>query len=148
MGHSDNGPQVAANTVIGRIVYQHSHGVGMFGNGFGNLIPPHSQGDAQALIHLRIDIHRNRAAQNQCVDDAFMDVARQDDFIPTLAGGQYHTLYGAGGSAHHEKSLGRAKGVRRQFFRLPDHRYRVAEIVQGLHAVYIHPHALLTQESG
>ena len=29
-----------------------------------------------------------------------------------------------------------------------DHRYRVAEVVQGLHAVYVHTHALLTQKSG
>lgn len=102
----------------------------------------------RALIHFRIDIHRNRAAQNQRVDDAFMDIAGQDDLIPALAGGKRHTLDRAGGNAHHKKSVDRAEGVRRQFFRLMDHRYRVTKIVQGLHTVYIHSHALLTQEGG
>lgn len=71
-----------------------------------------------------------------------MDVTGQGDLVALFAGGENHALYGAGGAAHHEERVGRAKGIRRQLFRLPDHRYQVAEIVQGLHAVYIHAHAL------
>ena len=31
-------------------------------------------------------------------------------------------------------------------FRFPDHRNRMAQVVQGLHAVYVHAHALLPEE--
>ena len=67
---------------------------------------------------------------------------------PPLAGRQHHALHTAGGAAHHQKGVGRAEGVRRQVLRLPDHRDRMAQIVQRLHAVHVHPHALLPQKGG
>ena len=46
------------------------------------------------------------------------------------------------------KGMGRAKSIGGQLFCLPDDRYRVAEVVQRLHAVDIHAHTLLAQKSG
>jgi len=44
--------------------------------------------------------------------------------------------------------MGCAKGVGGQFFCFPDDRHRVAEVVQRLHAVHVHAHALLAQKGG
>lgn len=148
MRHLDDGPQVAADAVVGGVVHQHGHGVGVLGNGLGHLLPLHAQGDAQPGIHLRVDVDRHRTAQHQSVQHAAVDVAGQNDLVAPLAGGKHHALHRAGGAAHHQKGVCCAKGVGGQLLGLPDHRYRVAEVVQGLHAVYVHTHALLTQKSG
>ena len=42
--------------------------------------------------------------------------------------------------------MGCAKGIGGQLLSLPDDRYRVAEIIQRLHAVHVHTHALLAQK--
>ena len=42
--------------------------------------------------------------------------------------------------------MGCAKGIGGQLLGLPDDRYRVAEIIQRLHAVHVHTHALLAQK--
>ena len=120
VSHFDNGPQIAADTVISRIINKHRHRMGMLGDGFRHLLPAHSKGNAEPLIHVWIDVHRHRAAQNQSVDYAFMYIAGQDDFVSTLARGQDHTLHGACRAAHHQKRMGCAKGIRRQFFSLQD----------------------------
>ena len=120
----------------------------MLGDGLGYLLPAHPQGNAQPMVHIRIDVHRHRAAQDQGVDHALMNVAGQDDFIPPLAGSQDHTLYRACGAADHQKRVGRTKGGRCQFFRLQDDRYRMAEVVQRLHAVHVYADTLLSQKRG
>ena len=144
--HAHNGAQVAADAVVGGVVHKHRHGAGVLGNGFGHLFAPHAQADAQAAVNLGVDVHRHRAAQHQRVEHAAVDVARQDDLIPAFAGGQHHALYRAGGAAHHQKGVRRAKGVGGQFLRFADDRDRVAEVVQRFHAVDVHPHALLAQK--
>ena len=146
VGHLDDGPQVGADAVVGGVVDQHGHGVGMLLDGLCHLLPLHAQGDAQALVHLGVDVDRHRAAEHQRVQHAAVDVAGQDDLIAPLAGGEHHALHAAGGAAHHQKGVGRAKGVRRQLLGLPDDRHRVAEVVQRLHAVDVHAHTLLAQE--
>ena len=42
--------------------------------------------------------------------------------------------------------MGCAKGIGGQLLGLPDDRYRVTEIIQRLHAVHVHTHALLAQK--
>ena len=148
VSHFDNGPQIAADTVISRIINKHRHRMGMLGDGFRHLLPAHSKGNAEPLIHVWIDVHRHRAAQNQSVDYAFMYIAGQDDFITPLACGQDHALHGACRAAHHQKRVGCAKGIRRQFFCLQDDRHRVTEVIERLHAVYVHADALLSQKCG
>ena len=120
----------------------------MGGDGLGHRFPPHAQGDAQPLVHIGIDIHRHRAAEDQRIDDALVDVPGQNDLVAPLAGGQHHALHGTGGAAHHQKGVGRAEGVGGQLLRFPNHGNRMAEIVQRLHAVDVHAHALLSQKSG
>ena len=75
-----------------------------------------------------------------------MHIAGQNDLIAALAGGKHHALHTAGGAAHHEERVGSAKGICGQLLCFPDDRYRVAEIIQRLHAVHVHTHALLAQK--
>ena len=148
MGHLDDCAQVAADAVVGGVVHQNGHGVGVLPDGLFHLLPLHAQRDAQTLVHLWVHVNGHSAAEHQRVQHAAVHVAGQDDLIAPLAGGQHHALHRAGGAAHHQKGVGRAKGVGGQFFGLPDDRYRVAEVVQRFHAVHIHAHALLAQKGG
>ena len=93
VGHPHNGAQVAANAVVGGVINQHRHGVGVLGNGLGHLLTLHAQTDAEAVVHLRVDVDRHRAAEHQRVQHTAVDVARQDDFIPALASCQHHALH-------------------------------------------------------
>ena len=77
-----------------------------------------------------------------------MDIAGQNDLIAALAGGQHHALHRAGRAADHQKGIRRTEGLGGQLLGLPDDRYRVAEVIQRLHAVDIHPNTLLTKEGG
>ena len=99
--HFYDSTQVRADAVVGGVIHQHSHGVGVLLDGLGHLLPLHAQRDAQTLIHLRVHIHRHRAAQHQRVQHAAVHVAGQNDLIAPLAGGKYHALHAAGGAAHH-----------------------------------------------
>ena len=101
VGHPHNGAQVAANAVVGGVVHQHGHSVGVLGNGLGHLLPLHAQTDSEAVVYLRVDVDRYRTAEHQRVQHAAVHVARQNDLIPALAGGQHHALYRAGRAAHH-----------------------------------------------
>ena len=146
VGHLHNGPEVAAHSIIGGIVHHDGYRIRIFPDGPGHLIPFHPQADSQPFVHIRIHIDRDGPAEHQGVDDAFMDVPRQDDLIPPFAGRQNHGLDGAGGPPHHQKSPAGAEGIGGQLFRLPDHRNRMAQVVQGLHAVHIHSHTFFSQE--
>ena len=146
--HLDDGPQVGADAVVGGVVHQHSHGIGVLFDGLCHLLPLHAQGDAQTFIDLGVDIDGHRAAEHQRVQHTAVHIAGQDDLIAPLAGRKHHALHTAGSAAYHQKGMGRAKSIGGQLFCLPDDRYRVAEVVQRLHAVDIHAHTLLAQKSG
>ena len=148
MRHPHNGAQIAADAVVGGVINQHRHGVGVLGNGLGHLLTLHAQTDAEAVVHLRVDVDRHRAAEHQRVQHAAVDIAWQDDFIPALAGRQHHALHRARCAAHHQKGVCRAKRIGGQLLGFADDRNRVAEIVQRLHAVDIHTNALLAQKRG
>ena len=146
VSHLHDGAQVGTDAVVGGVVHQNGHGVGVLPDGLFHLLPLHAQRNAQPLVHFRVDIDRHRAAEHQRIQHAAVHIAGQDDLIPPLAGGQHHALHTAGGAAHHQKGVGRPKGVGSQLLRFPDDRYRVAEVVQRLHAVHVHAHALLAQK--
>ena len=146
VGHLDDGAQVGADAVVGGVVHQHGHGIRMLFDGLFHLLPLHAQRDAEALVHLGVDVDRHRAAEHQSVQHAAVDVAGQDDLIAPLADCQHHALHRAGGAAHHQEGVGRAESVGGQLLCLPDDRDRVAEIVQRFHAVDVHAHALLAQK--
>ena len=118
----------------------------MLGDGLRHLLTLHTETDAEAGIHLRIYIDRHGAAENQRVQDAAVYVSRQDDLIAALAGSQHHALYRARRTADHQEGVGCAEGIGRQLLCFPDHRHRMAEIIEGLHAVDVDTDALLPQE--
>ena len=146
MRQLDQAAQVGADAVIGGVVDEDGRSVGVCLDGGADVGRLHPQRDAEAGIHLGVDVDRHRAAEHQRVDGALVDVAGQDDLIPRLAGGQHHALDAAGGAAHHQKGVGRPKGVGRQFFRLLDDRDGVAQIVQRLHRVDVDADAPLPQQ--
>ena len=99
--HFYNSTQIAANAVISWVVHQNRNGFGVFGNRFGYLFALHAERYAQALVYLRVNVHRHRAAQHQRVNNAFMHVARQNNFIPAFAGREHHALHRACSAAYH-----------------------------------------------
>ena len=54
-------------------------------NGIFYLFGFHAEGNTDDLVNLRADINGNCTAQDQRIDDTFMDIPRQDDFIAGLA---------------------------------------------------------------
>ena len=143
MSHADNGPQVTAYSVIGRVIDQYGYGVRIFLDGPRYLLALHTQRNAQPCIDFRIDIYRYGSTEHQSIDDTFMDIARQDDFISPLTDGQYHALHGTGRSADHQKGMGGPKGLCCQFFRLADDRNRMTQIIQRFHTVHVNADATL-----
>ena len=129
MRHFYDGPQIAADSVIGRIVDQYRYRLRMLRDCLCHLLSLHSQRNSQPLVHLRIYIDRNCPAQYQCIQHTAVYITWQDDLIPPFAGSQHHTLYRAGSASHHKKSMCRSKCICCQFFRFPDDGYRVAQIV-------------------
>ena len=129
MRHFYDGPQITADSVIGRIVDQYRYRLRMLRDCLCHLLSLHSQRNSQPLVHLRIYINRNCSAQYQGIQHTAVDITWQDDLIPTFAGSQHHTLYRAGSASHHKKCMCRSKCICCQFFRFPDDGYRVAQIV-------------------
>lgn len=65
MRHFYDGPQIAADSIIGRIVDQYRYRLRMLCDCLCHLLSLHSQRNSQPLVHLRIYIDRNRSAQYQ-----------------------------------------------------------------------------------
>ena len=114
MGQLQDGAEVGTDSVIRRVVHEHGHGVRVVLDGLFYFLHFHSQGDAKLLVHLRVYINRNGAAEHHGVDDALVDVSRQDDLIAGLADRKDHTLDCRRGSAHHQVGTGCAEGLGRQ----------------------------------
>ena len=146
VGQFDQRPQVGADAVIGRVVDQDGLGIRVCLNGGAHIRHFHPQGDAQLLIHLRINIHRYCAAQYQGIDGAFVHVAGQNDLVSGFAGGENHALYAAGGAAHHQEGMRRPEGIGRQLLRFLDDRNRMTQIVQRFHGIHIDSHAPFSQQ--
>ena len=146
MRHLHDRTQIGTDAVIGRVIYQDSNRLGMLLNRFCNLFALHSQGYAQPFVRLGIHIHRNRAAQHQCIDDASMYISGKNDLIAVLTDRKHHTLHGTGGTSHHQKCMCRAKCIGRQLLRLSSDRNGVTEVVERFHTVDIHSHTLFSQK--
>ena len=93
--------QVAANAVVCGVIDEHRHGVRVFADGFCHLLALHTERNTEAMIHLRVDVDRHRAAEHQSIQNAAVDVAGQNNLIAALTCGENHALYGACGAAHH-----------------------------------------------
>ena len=141
-----NAFEVGADAVVGGVVDQDGLGVGILQDGLFHFGKLHPQRDAQTLVAFGVDIDRHRAAQHHRAHHAAVDVAGQDDFLPALCHRQHHRLHSGGGAAHHQKGVRRTEGVGGQLLGFPDDRDRVAQIVQRLHRVDVHAHALFAQQ--
>ena len=148
MCNPDDGAQVGADAVVGRIVDQNRFGIRMQRNRPLHVRNAHTERNAQPLITGGINVNRNRTAQHHGSHDTAVHIARQDNFLAPLDRGQHHGLHCRGSSAHHEKGVRRAECLRRQLFRIPDDGHRMAQIVQRLHGIDIHAHAFFSQKSG
>ena len=135
--HLHNRLQVGTDAVICRVVDKHRHRIRILLDRPLHIRALHPQRDSQSLIHVRIDIDRLRPAEHHCIDRAAVHISRKNDLVPFLAAGQDHGLDGRSRSAHHQECVFRSECVRRQFFRLLDDRYRVAQIVKGLHGIHV-----------
>ena len=139
-------PQVRADAVIGGIVHEHRRSVRVGKDSLLHLRKLHAEGDAYMLVHVRVNIHRLCTAEDEGVDDAAVDVPRQDYLIPCLAGSEYHALHRGGGPSHHKIGVSRPEGISCQLFRVHDDGNGVTEIIKGLHRIYVKAYALLAQE--
>ena len=106
----------------------------------------HTERNAQPVVHLRVDINRNRTGKHERVDDAAVHVARQDDLVAAFDNGQNHRLYAARRAAHHQEGVRRTERIGGQLLGLTDNAGRVAQIVERLHRVDVNLQALLTEE--
>ena len=98
------------------------------------------------IVDIGVHIYGFSAAEYQRVYDAPVYVSRQYYLVSRLARGKYHALYGGCSPSYHEISVRRAESVRRQLLRLIYNGYRVTEIVERLHGIYVKTDALLTQK--
>ena len=146
MSNLYNGSKIRTDSIIGRIVHQHRHGIRIRDNRFFHFRHFHSQGNSETVIHLRVYINRYRSTQYQGIDHTLVYISWKNDLIPRLAAGKYHSLYGRGSSSYHEKSMIRTECFRRQLLCLFDHRYRMAEIVQRFHGIHIQTDTFFTQK--
>ena len=96
---------------------------------------------AEPFIGFGIYIHRNCAAEDQCVDDATVHISRKYDFISPLECGQHHSLYSRGRTVDHKKRMSRAECIRSQLFSLQDDGRRVTEVVERLHGIDVDRYA-------
>ena len=138
--------QVRADAVVRRIVGEHGLRVGMAPDGVLDFLDAHAERDAEGVVHLRIDVDRHCAAEDQRVDGAAVHIARHDDFVAAADGRQHHRLHGRRRAADHEERMCRAKGLRRELLRIADDRDGMTEIVEHLHRVDIDVEALLPEE--
>ena len=134
---------VTADTVVGRIVDEDGFRVGILKDRFFHVGELHAESDAQLLMGARIDIDRDGAAQDHRVDDASVDISRDDDLIASGRDGKYHCLNGRGRAANHKESGSCSKCFRRELLGFLNDGDRVAEVVQGLHGIDVERHGAL-----
>ena len=142
----DNFSDVRADAVVGRVVDEHRLRGRVLLDGGLDVRDRHAERNAQPVVHLRIDIDRYRAGEHERVDDAAVHVARENDLVAALHDREYHRLHAARRAADHEEGVRRAERIGRQLLRLADDARRVAQVVERLHRVDVHGHALLTEE--
>ena len=120
---------IRADAVIGRVVDEHRNRVRIVLDGLFYFFDLHSQRNTEFLVHLRIYVDRDSAAEHQSVDDALMYVSRQDDLISGFYHREDHALDRGCRSADHQIGAGRSECLRRKLLCFADHRDRMAQII-------------------
>ena len=143
---ADDGPEVRADAVVGRVVDEDGFGVGVAADGLLHLFHAHAERDAEGVVHLRVDVDGDGAAENEGVDGAAVDVARHDDLVAAADGREDHGLDGRGGAADHEEGVRGVEGFGGKGFGVLDDGDGMAEIVEHLHGVDIDVEAFWAEE--
>ena len=138
----DDRAQVGADAVVGRVVDQHRLGVGIGLDRRLQVGERHPERNAQIGVHLRVDVDGNRAVDDERVDRRAVDVARQNDLLTGLDGGEDHSLDGGGRAVDDEERIVRLERLGRQALRILDDRHGMRQIVQRLHRVHVQRHQL------
>ena len=141
-----NRAEIGADAVIGWIVDKDRLGVRMSLNRCGDILHTHTERNAKHIVDAGIHIDRDGAAENQSVDGTPVDVPRHDDFIPAPYCREHHCLHGSRGAAHHEECVCSAKRLCSELFRIPNHRNRMAEIIEHFHGVHVDIEAGVSEE--
>lgn len=142
----DDRTQIRTDTIICRIVDQHRRSIRISLNRFFYLTDLHTQRNSQLTVNLRIDVNRDRAIKHQRVNHTFVYIARQDNFIACLTGGQHHALHGRGRTSYHKECVCRTEGLCCQLLCVTDYRNRMAEIIKRLHGIDIQVYAFFPQQ--
>ena len=146
MRQLDDRTQIRTDTIISRIVYEHRRSIGICLNCLSYLADLHPQRNSQLTVNLRIDINRNRAIKYERVNHTFVYIARQDNFIACLTGGQDHALHGRGRTSYHKECVCRTESLCCQLLCVADYRNRMAEIIKRLHGIDIQVYAFFSQQ--
>ena len=139
VGHLGNGLDIRADAVIGGVVHQHRLGVGVLFDGRLHVLPAHPRGIPSRSSQAGSTYTGTAPHSTMAPMTLRVDVPGQDDLLPPLGHGQNHGLHRRGGAPHHQKGVGGPKGLGGQLLGLPDDGNRVAQVVQGLHGVDVHP---------
>ena len=134
----DDALKVRADAVVSRVVYENRLCRRMGGNRLLDVGDAHAERNAEASVYAGVDVDRHGAADDERVDGASVDVARQDYLVADGAGRHYHRLHRRSGAVHHEKRVVRAERLGRELLRLLDDGNRMPEVVERLHRVDVH----------
>ena len=137
-----DGAEIRTDAVIGGVVYEDRLRVGGAFDGAFELLQAHAEGDAEAGVRFGIDVDGDGAAQHERAHHAAVHVAGEDDLFSRLHDGHDHALHGGGGAAHHQEGAFRPEGVGGELLRVAYDGDGVAEVVERLHGVHVHAHAL------
>ena len=141
----DNALKVRADAVVSRVVYENRLCRWMRGYRLLDVGYAHAERNAEATVDAGVDVDRHRAADDERVDGASMDIARQDDLVADGAGRHYHRLHRRSGAVHHEKRVVRAERLGRELLRLLDDGNRMPEVVERFHGVDVHGESTLAK---
>ena len=135
---------VRADAVVGRVVDEHRLCGRVLLNGRLSRPRPTCRSEMPSRSFIcEVDINRNRTGQYECVDDAAVYIARQNDLVAAFDHGRIIACRRSPRAAHHRKGLHRT-------YRPPASASRITlvgwHIVERLHRVDVHRHALLTEE--
>ena len=128
------------------LIHKHCLCVGVGNDRRFHLCRGHSQGDTQVVIDSRVDVNGYCAAHDQRIYRAPVNVPREDYLFARLADRHDHSLHCAGSAVYNKNRIFRAESVRCVFLRFLNDGNRVAEIVEGLHGVYVVLHADLAEK--